>query len=204
MTALALILIITLILSIPVWMMVWSHHIQNSCVVYCIKKGKHYSYRLADWIKLPFKLAIARGTRLSFRFMFSDACLYPMTSNDDYDINKLYGITFGFDEHYRSLRLGWRCIDGKIQIFTYWYSDGKRGYTYLWTVEANETYLARFNKISNAQYQILLTGSADNLLANAIVNVNSSSDIVKFKLWPYFGGNLKAPQDMKIYITEIK
>ena len=197
-----LLTILAIIILTIVGMIVHSNTTSKNTIAYLIKKGKHYSVRKSDWIRLPFKLGLIKGNRLEFTFMFMGACEYDQTKIGD-EVNKVYGMSFGFDHHYRSIRLGWRHVGkGDIQILAYSYSEGKRTISYLYTVRTYNTYRALIVKGSDQGTGISLFDGAGNLIAKTVVKVNSTSDWFKFRLSPYFGGVPVAPNDMVIYIEE--
>lgn len=156
---------------------------------YLIKKGWHFSLRW-NFISFFFK------SNLRFQAKFSNDCAYKPYYDD---INKLYGFTdFNSPIHDNSLRFGWR-FDGKdkIEIFAYWYSEKilhyyKMGDTrvgvvdnYELAIEADQ-YVFKFNDI-----------------IFKVSRYKRSKFGVKFKCFPYFGGNAPAPNNMKISIKEI-
>ncbi len=197
-----LLTILLIIILTIVGMIGHSNTTAKHTIAYLIKKGKHYSVRKSDWIRLPFKLGLIGGNRLEFTFMFMGSCEYDQTKIGD-EVNKLYGMTYGFDVHYRSIRLGWRHVGkGEIQILAYSYSEGKRTITYLYTVRTYNTYRALIVVGSKQETGISLFDNDGNLLSKTIVKVNSTSDWFKFRLYPFFGGIPTCPQDMIIYISE--
>lgn len=170
----------------------WCYLLFGYWSIYKIKKNHHYSKRLIYRAK-----AYKEGRHMLFKARFTESCLYKVI---DDDIHKLYGFT-DTDSlvHENSVRFGWR-HDGKgyIEIFAYWYSNGQRGFkklgetipgqidTYeIWAKEY--TYFFRFN---DDTYMYLRPPRPEHGL--------------RLRLYPYFGGNLVAPNDMTIHIHEIK
>jgi hypothetical protein len=161
---------------------------------YEIKKGDHYSHRSG----MPRGI----GTFMSGRHMKFDAIFTSSTLYQPYydDINKLYGFTdANATVHENSVRFGWR-HDGKgsIEIFAYWYADGKRGFhkmgeTQIETTNQYElwakddTYYFRFN---NVEFETERHTKSEHGLRK--------------RLWPYFGGNAAAPNEMLILIYEYR
>lgn len=197
-----LLTILLIIVLTIVGLITHSNRVSRHTIAYQLRKGKHYSIRKSDWIKLPFKLGLIRGNRLEFTFMFMGSCEYDQTKTGD-EVNKLYGMTYGFDVHYRSIRLGWRHVGkGEIQILAYSYSEGKRSISYLCTVRSYNRYRTVIYRGSFTNTEIKIYDNKENLIASANVAVNSTSDWFKFRLYPYFGGIPTAPKDMEIYIEE--
>lgn len=169
---------------------------------YIIKKGKHYSYR--NQSILPYKVALAPQT-LRFEAIFSDGCDYDLKTNDQQDINKLYGISFGMDDHYRSVRIGWRwnVSQQNIELLSYWYTKGKRYHKYLCSVKQYEPFFVTLdldqfiNEVDiqiKDEYQVVVA-------QQSIRGIDKSW--IRFKLFPFFGGNIAAPHQITIFIREI-
>ncbi len=194
-------LILAALLAPLVNMFVHSYSIRKHTVLYQINKGKHYSIRpLNDLIKLPFKPGIHRGSSLYFELMFGEGTNYDPT---DKSVHKLYGICFGFDPRYRSVRIGWRHIGGNdIQLFSFVHDNGQMRITYLYTIKVYSVYTGVIKRLNDNECSVELW-LGGNMVAQRTETVSSRSDSFKFKLYPYYGGQLVAPNKMKIYINEI-
>lgn len=159
---------------------------------YEIKKGEHYSHRTG----IPRRLvSLYEGRHLLFQATFTNSCLYT-PENDD--INKLYGFTdVNSLVHDNSVRFGWRHDgSGIIEIFAYWYIDGIRGWEKLGETSPyikddyeiwarNGWYYFRFN---TNEFSIQRSKDAEHGIRN--------------RLFPYFGGDKTAPNDILIFIHE--
>lgn len=162
---------------------------------YEIRRGEHYSRRSG----MPRRLvSLKDGRHLRFDAYFTNSCLYDTTGMgyDAYDINKLYGFTDA-NSTKNSTRIGWRHNgSGTIEVFAYWHRDGRIGFqklgeTYpykkdqyeLWA--RNGYYYYRFNDV---EFSTPRTVDAEQG--------------VRVRLFPYFGGDKKAPNDMTIFILE--
>ena len=132
-----------------------------------------------------------------FDASFSASCLY-VPKNDD--INKLYGFTdCNSLIHENSVRFGWRVnSDERIEIFAYYYVDSHLNYKSMGFTGPNMvnhyeiwakdgTYWFRFNS------EIFETLRVKNCVKG-----------IRFRAFPYFGGNETAPHDMEIEILEYK
>jgi len=159
---------------------------------YEIKQDRHYSHLFLYKLK-----AYKEGRHMLFKAKFTESCLYDV--RDD-DINKLYGFTdANSGVHDNSVRFGWRHNGkGYIEIFAYWYNDNKRGWKKLgdtipeqidtYEIWARDTqYYFRFN---------------DNI--HIVYREFGFKHGLRLRLYPYFGGNRPAPNDIIIYIHEIK
>lgn len=163
--------------------------------VFTIKKNKH---------KSCFKLKFAWGNRFNFICKFDESCLYNIEGEDRLDINKLIGLSNSLEGHHTSsIRVGWRCLDNKnIQILSYIYDQCERGKEDLiGVIKPGEVFkiFIKFNK----------TESYINFFKNGFMFAKRTSIILRnncklrYFLWPYFGGNKKAPHKMKIGLSHI-
>lgn len=90
----------------------------------CHKQGRHRSK--------PYRLKIGRISRRSFRYFFDEAAKYNLQDNDQWDWNKLFGISFHlFTSHKNSAMIGWRynIADDQFEFNAYAHIDGERYYT---------------------------------------------------------------------------
>jgi len=156
-------------------------------------------------IKLPYKLGLVTKDRLEFNVMFSDGTS-PDNWYEDRSTHKLYGMAFGFDLHYRSIRLGWQTMGGEmVKLYAYNYLDGKRYWTELCTIHCYENYRILMYRESDEMYEIRVyqgEGKTD-LIGGTVVPMEKKYDGLRFKLFPYYGGKLTAPNEVRIYIKEI-
>ena len=162
---------------------------------FLIPKGKH------DAKGFHFGFTFKR--KIQFDAYFDESCLYHFGDVDDYDINKLFGMSTTWFHHRQSARIGWRCVNGQtIQLLTYSYNNGSRkneehdilgevlpGEKFTCVIEDRETdYAFRFKKEDDVSW------------TNAHDDKKPDWFIFHYYLWPYFGGNKVAPYDMKIYL----
>ncbi len=164
---------------------------------YLIKKGAHYcSVGLFERIgAIGWKIK-----KYSIRFVLHNACWWaPKRNDDDLDLNKLSGVSYGLNDHSNSVRLVWRPDfdnSGKIMIYGYTYdklSTGQHTSLYITTVQTGQTCDGLIEVIGN-QYSITVNG------VNVKMDNTHPDPSMCFRLYPYFGGNNVAPQDMLIDI----
>lgn len=169
--------------------------------IFLIKKNRHYSLRVNRPFPTPFKIAMHRGS-LRFTAMFGHGCNYDSNDSNDLkgDINKLYGISYGLDDHYRSVRIGWRYNSNLkvIDLYVYSYIKGKREIKHLFSVNLFEEIHFTLFRTKNNGVIIEARPDGGTVITEAVYGIDKS--IWDFKLWPYFGGNVKAPNDMTIFI----
>jgi hypothetical protein len=164
---------------------------------YVIKSGNHFS---------NFKLPTVVTTKyFSFRAKFDDSAEYYLGTDDQYDINKLYGFSdCGSIHHKNSARFGWVWNDrasnlrgrGRLEIYAYTYHKGKRNSQFITSVDLNvfNSYNIKVNKnnyiMSVNNFSVTMPRGCD------------SSNPIGVKLYPYFGGNEVAPHDVRIEIKD--
>ncbi len=173
---------------------------------FLIKKGNHYAFHFP-------KFHFGKKNEFEVRFIFNTGCKYDLGGDDNYDINKLWGVSFGL-HHKNSFRIGWNSAgvdtniisphvmgDKSIALFCYIYNNGVRTYEQIGVI--NEENLGKWK----------VKFDFDN---NRIALSNGFSDAApkyfpfkfpKFKwgyyLFPYFGGNQEAPNDKIIYLAAL-
>jgi hypothetical protein len=158
---------------------------------FTILKGSHYSngalYKLLNLVNTKNELA--------YLVKFDRSCIYDLGSSDNEDINKLFGYSLGWNHHVNSARFGWNSKLGKINIYSYVYDREKRISNLIDTLDTESEHLLKLTllddnwifevdgKVSQVEvYQTFKTG---------------------YKLWPYFGGNIVAPNDMSIELSRV-
>lgn len=176
----------------------------NGFEAFVINKDRHYSIRANRPFPSEYKLSFAPSRTLRFTAIFADGCAY-MSDNHDVtdDINKLYGINYGWHWHNNSVRIGWRYNAGlrMIELFMYSYVNGKREFEKLMNVntfEAVHFTMFHARKVSKVVVEVKTEDGVWH--TDAVMGIKDSW--IKFKLFPYFGGNMPAPQNMKILIRD--
>ena len=92
--------------------------------LFTIKEGAHY-HALPPFSTLPW----IGGRKVSRTVSFSPECAYELPAYNSEDVNKLFGLSFGFGGvHHNSARFGWRWskADQCIELLAYVYNEGKR------------------------------------------------------------------------------
>ena len=189
MTALAIILSILLLVTI---IKMFIRPINKGYKAYLIRKGKHYY-----WGRLwGFKFA---PRTMRWITIFGQGVEY----SDDLsgDINKLYGYS-GADIHHCSCRIGWRynSLLSVIELYSYWYNQGKRYSKLLCTVGQYEQFTTTM--FHNGHYAIIEIKDVDGDII-AIDKIPLSKLWFRVKAFPYYGGNLPSPVDLTIFIQDI-
>lgn len=157
---------------------------------YEIFKNNHYAFPI-------FNFGFTFKQNIKFTVFFNDNCLYQFTDHDKYDINKLFGVSTSYYHHIQSARFGWRCVDNEnIEILAYTYDNKER---------LPEKLLMTIKPFQNIECKIQIEDRKITYFVTHIgKTVSYSVDLIKntwkfkYKLFPYFGGNKKAPKSMNI------
>jgi len=153
-----------------------------------IKKGNHHS---------GFYPNIHLGlSSISYEVLFTESCLYKFNDIDDYDVNKLFGISFGL-HHKNSARFGWNVDGSKIKIFAYCYKLGVRYIRDIASLPIDKIHIFQIN-VYKAYYEFKITDFDGNVLGWTNITKAQGTKKWGYKLFPYFGGNKPAPQDITI------
>lgn len=171
--------------------------------VYRIKKGRHFS-RMNHALIL-YKFEILFKNRLEFDVIFANGCDYE--DNSDGDINKLYGVSYGFDNHWRSVRIGWlyNSKRQKIELYSYVYIRGERIITYLCDTDLGEDLnISIDHNVALKEVYIRISDNSTNRMLKLHIVKNVEKSWIRLKEFPYYGGNFAAPSDMMIFIKDVK
>lgn len=158
---------------------------------FIVKKNHHYS----DGFLFKLFNLINVSNRLEYIVKFDSSCIYELNNEDQYDVNKLFGFSSG-NHKTNSARFGWNWDGRHLHIYSYCYINKKRDISYICSVKLETEY--KF---------IIIDRKTDYLFT--IINLENNSVYQKtikklptplpgYQLWPYFGGNCKAPHDIKI------
>jgi len=167
-------------------------------MLYTIPKGKHRSgFRFSP---KAFK------DNLEFTFRLFYQCHFYPVKVDDFDINKIFGISFGYP-HDDSIRLGWVPCKGEptlFELYAYYYNQGERKSMLLGKHRYHLEIQCEMSFIPNGNEIIMwIVDYADN--TKQCYNIPFVFPEFKhgYLLYPYFGGNNKAPHDMKIEVSRV-
>lgn len=157
---------------------------------FVIPEGAHYSTQ---------RIAFFRGSEMRFNAIFDESAIYRTADpTNQADINKLYGFSDCTSHHHQnSARFGWRWYNDSLQIHAYIYEDGTRRSVLMGTVGLHETheYAIRFD---GPHYIFSLDGHEVTMPRGCDGNGG-----IKYRLWPYFGGDETAPHEIKIIVQDL-
>jgi hypothetical protein len=159
-------------------------------VLYTILKGQHSSD------KSTFKSV--KVSQMNFVAKFDASAMYQtVIPVNQYDINKLYGFSEGFDHQYNSARIGWAWNDGALRLYAYAYNKGVRDSKEITTVTIDSEINCSI-AVSGYKYVFTVNGVTVDL-----PRANSTATASGYQLYPYFGGDEVAPQNIYISIKPL-
>lgn len=162
---------------------------------YIIRKGRH---RCRHGMRLYYGKVHGK-----YLFNFDKTCLYEKRNEDDSDLNKLLGWSYGWHQK-NSIRIGWRSLAGKIELFFYMYNNGHRLLGKLTEVKADRWYKIKIEVLEEYNCVAFTLRTADGgLICKTSETFVIPRFVMGYKLYPYFGGNNMAPRDMKIKLEEV-
>jgi hypothetical protein len=157
---------------------------------YTIPKGKHYA-DLSTYKPVE-------TSEMKFTVRFDSSAIYSTESPENqYDINKLYGFSDNnMDHHQYSARIGWRWSDGALRLFAYIYNAGAVQSEEISTVPIGAE-IACSIKATSTEYIFTVNG-----LTEKLPRLSATPKARGYQLFPYFGGDEPAPQEVRIWIKE--
>lgn len=158
-------------------------------ITYLIRKGQNNCDQNAfKWI---------RTAEMRFAVKFDSSAIYKtIDSINQYDINKLWGFSEGYNHQFHSARIGWRWSDSALRLFGYAYDSGKRASQEIGIIDINKEVECQI-KIQGDKYAITADGKTVFLSRGPLDTIASG-----YQLYPYFGGDETAPQDIRIMVKE--
>lgn len=174
---------------------------------YSIQEGSHSS-------GFHFMPAIGNRIQLVGSFKFLNSCLYDLKDSNNSDMNKLIGLSMGYHMN-NSVRIGWRCVGNIIELYAYIHLKGKIitadlnndlinfKPTFLTSVYPGEEIKFNIKKYKTEQNGCIIIQLYDiynKSLGNTQITFPDKTPLwnLGYLLYPYFGGNEKAPHDMNI------
>jgi hypothetical protein len=150
---------------------------------------------------IPILIRKGKSFSIVKNFKFSESTMYHFEDADQYDVNKLFGFSFGM-HHIDSVRFGWRPNEdlSRMEIVGYEYINRLRVPTIpICEVQLNKWYkyeLKYNGKANQIEYNI-----SDGEKAFGLIHPITLKNKLNwgYRLDLYFGGNKKAPHDMIIY-----
>jgi len=152
-----------------------------------IRSGEHYS--------TPRLIEMLQSNDLVFRATFDESAIYDL--GDDAlqsSKNKLLGFSDCNSLHHEnSARFAWQWFNDRLEIYAYCYVNAVRTEQFLGVVNLNEENIYKIT-LNDSEYVFYLN---DKKVAT-IQRGNSCDKGVYYMLYPYFGGSVPAPHNIKI------
>ena len=156
--------------------------------VFVIRAGNHYADQR--------QMESLQSNSLFFKARFDSTAIYDFESAYWQDSkNKLLGFSdCNSLHHVNSARYAWQWNNNQLEIYAYCYVQGVRNEAFLGTVAIGETatYLLEINPHA---YVFTFKDKRLEIERKSDCNVG-----VYQMLWPYFGGQIPAPHDVRIYL----
>jgi hypothetical protein len=180
---------------------------------FTLKEGAHY-HGMPPFSTLPWV-----GEKAISRYVtFSPECRYDSADYNSQDVNKLFGLSFGFGGvHGNSARFGWRWSnsDQCIELLAYVYVDGVRNqdaqlrFPVVAQVGLGETvkctvgYLLLQGKPEYCFWVQSIAPVPNAQIKNVVVPLAASLPGFGLTHGLYFGGELTAPHTMTVQIDRL-
>jgi len=151
---------------------------------------------------IPVLIRKNKSFSITKYFKFTETAIYHFNDEDQHDVNKLFGFSFGL-HHNNSVRFGWRPTKdlSKMEIVGYEYVNKLRIPTIpICDVELNKWYKYKLKYSGGvfSQIEYIVTGNNENFSTIHPIILKNKFNL-GYKLYLYFGGNKKAPHDIIIY-----
>ena len=133
---------------------------------------------------------------LAFQLTFDESAIYQ-TIDPQHQLSwsKILGFSdCGTHHHTNSARLVWRWNENTgIELAGYVYIDGVRTWNIVDTIQVNDTISASIYRTPNSY--VITTNETKSVQFNRLCNAG-----ISYWLFPYFGGQEPAPQDILVHI----
>jgi hypothetical protein len=129
---------------------------------------------------------------------FDDTAAYTsLDPVNQFDWNKLRGLSDCGNLHQTdSARFGWRWTGSAVELAGYTYTGTVRASTELGTIAPNTTHELVL-AFDGPWYRFTVDGVTTSMPRGC-----SDAALIKYQLWPYFGGDEVAPHDITIDLLE--
>jgi len=160
-------------------------------VEHVIVQGSHYGN------KSGYKSI--NTNEMKFSVQFDNSAMYQTANPENQgDINKLYGFSDNNQEHHtNSARIGWRWYNNQLQLFAYVYNNTVESDRLITSVPLNQEINCSI-KVQGDSYIFNVNGATVTM-----PRASTTTGAVGYQLYPYFGGDEVAPQDIKILIKDL-
>lgn len=159
-----------------------------------IPRGKHRArpLRFGMWLD---------RTQFTWTVKFTESCRYDLQNDDQLDTNKLIGIGYLPGHHKDSARFGWRydIKTEQVEVLAYCYVNGRREIQHICHCMIGQAYDLHLKVLSTCYYFTVHYKGDAMLIGLASVDYGHKKRFM-YRLGTYFGGQARAPHEMKIEI----
>jgi hypothetical protein len=136
---------------------------------------------------------------MKFAVKFDNSAMYQnVIADNQLDINKLYGFSDNNQEHHiNSARIGWRWYNNQLQLFAYVYNNSVQTNKFIASVPLNQEINCSI-RIEGNTYIFNASG-----VQVTMPRASTTATAVGYQLYPYFGGDEVAPQDIHVWIKDL-
>jgi hypothetical protein len=160
---------------------------------FLIRTGEHYS--------TPRLMETFQTKKLAFKATFDETARYQLSDASLQDSkNKLMGFSDCNSLHHEnSARFAWQWFNDRLEIYAYCYVDSIRVEQFVAPVHVNEENLYEIATTAD-EYIFYLNGAKKAAIGRTV----QCNDGLNYILYPYFGGTMPAPHDVRIEIQMVK
>jgi hypothetical protein len=159
-----------------------------------IHRGKHRAR--------PFRFGLWwRKKSFSWVVKFTESCRYDLQNEDQGDTNKLIGIGYLPGHHKDSARFGWRydAVTGNVELSAYCYVGGQREIKHVCFCEIEKWYYIELTSLEKwYQFFVFRHGELKHFGSAAVQHYHRKK--FKYRLGTFFGGQARAPHDIKMEV----
>lgn len=160
-------------------------------MIFSIKKGKH-----KDFLKLKFPFLTLEKTKKFNICLLGDHKYKFINKSDQIKTNKLVGLSDSYYHRRNSIRVGFRYYNSKFELMAYYYNNGNHYSEVIGEIQENVDFIVEI-KIFKNKYLIIFNGVEYSF------NRTSKWFLPRYYTYPYFGGELPTPKDIKIKVDYI-
>jgi hypothetical protein len=163
---------------------------QQQFTTYTIQQGNHSCDQSS--------IKSVKTSEMKFVAVFDESAVYTsVIPENQYDINKLYGFSEGFNNQYNSARIGWNWYDNALHLHAYVYNKGVRASSEIKTVSIGQEIICSI-KVLGSNYIFTVDGVSVTL-GRGLATASASG----YQQYPYFGGDEVAPHKISIKIKSL-
>lgn len=152
-----------------------------------IPEKSHSSSNSFEW---------TRHDRVKFDVVFDSTAIYKTVDPvNQYDVNKLFGVSDGGLHVRNSARFGWRWVDNKLELMAFTHLNGVFHFDKICNVEIGKEYTCC---ITLGEDYLFECSDGSNIHSLHMTRWHPNVEGSRYYLWPYFGGDETAPHEITI------